>query len=329
VSSTESQRATRARAPNARLASILRNYGIHLALVALIIFFSLATDVFWSLDNMFLVLRQVAVIGIIAVGATFVILSGGIDLSVGSMLAVAGLVSGAFAAQDPTPLTVTLALVLPLLTGLALGALNGVLIAYAGVSALIVTLGGLTAYRGLATSMRTNPYFGFEPWYREIGIGRVGDVPIPVLVFIAVVIAAWIVLTRTKFGRYVYAVGGNEEAARASGVPVRQVKLAVYMIAGFLVGLAAIIFNARVGAAQTNAGAGFELQAIAAVVIGGTSILGGRGKLMNTVVGVLIIGVLFNGLVLMQVSTPIQNMVIGAIIVLAVWLDQRLRAREG
>jgi ribose/xylose/arabinose/galactoside ABC-type transport system permease subunit len=309
-------------------ALVLREYGIYAALALLVAAFSIAAPAFRTPENLFLVLRQVSVNGILAVGMTFVILTAGIDLSVGSLLAVAGLASGLLAQQALTPAGGALALAAPLLVGLAGGAVNGSLVAFTKVSPLIVTLGTLTAYRGFAVWYRVNPIYDLQPWYRELGRFELGPLPLPALVFLGMAALAALVLSRTRFGREVYAVGGNEQAARAAGISVARVKLCVYLISGLCTGLAALVYTARLGAAQSIAGQGFELQAIAAVVVGGTSLFGGRGRVHHTVVGTLLIGVLFNGLVLLNVPSPIQQMVIGAIIVGAVWLDGVLQGRE-
>ena len=306
----------------------LRSLGLYAALAALTLGFALAAPAFRSSENLFLVLRQVSVNGILAVGMTFVVLTAGIDLSVGSLLAVAGLASGLLAQQGPTPLGVAGALLAPLAVGLAGGMLNGGLVAWSGVSPLIVTLGTLTAWRGFAVWLRVNPVYDLQPWYRELGRFELGPLPLPALVFFALAGLAGLVLARTRFGRAIYAVGGNESAARAAGIEVERVKLAVYALSGFCAGLAALVMTARLGAAQSVAGQGFELQAIAAVVLGGTSLFGGRGRIRDTVAGTLLIGVLFNGLVLLDVPSPVQQMVIGAIIVAAVWLDGLFRGRE-
>lgn len=302
-------------------ALVAREYGIYVALILLIGYFAAAAPAFRTIDNLFLVLRQTSVNGILAVGMTFVILTAGIDLSIGSLLAIAGLVSGVFARQDPTMFTVSMAFLMPFAVGLIGGALNGTVIAFARVSPLIVTLGTLTAYRGFAQWYRVNPIYDLHGYYRWIGTHDFGRIPALVVVYVLLVLVASLVLNRTRFGRQVYAVGGNEEAARAAGINVARVKLTVYMISGFCVGLASLIYTSRLGAAQSISGTGFELQAIAAVVLGGTSLFGGRGRLLNTVIGTLIIGVLFNGLVILNVASPIQLMVIGGIIVGAVWLD--------
>jgi inositol transport system permease protein len=310
------------------LAAVLHDYGIYVALVGLVAYFSVVVPEFRSADNGLLILLQVSVIGIVSIGMTFTILTAGIDLSVGSLLAVAGMMSGIFAQKEPTPLNVSLAFLLPIVVGLAGGVLNGLVIAWAGVNPLIVTLGTLTAYRGFVVWYRVNPIYDLQPYYRVIGQGALGPVPLPVVILLLMAAAAGVVLNYTRFGRYVYVVGGNPEAARAAGINVPLMTFSVYVISGFCVGLAALIFTSRLMAAQAISGQGFELQAIAAAVVGGASLFGGRGKISNTLVGALIMGVLFNGLVMLNVPAPIQQMAIGVIIVAAVWLDGMLRRQR-
>jgi len=309
------------------LATALRDYGIYFALAILVAYFAIAVPQFRTPGNGILILLQVSVIGIIAIGMTFTILTAGIDLSVGSLLAVAGMFSGVFAQKEPHVMNVLLAFVLPVMIGLIGGAVNGLIIAWAGVNPLIVTLGTLTAYRGFIVWYRVNPIYDLQPYYQSVGQGSIGPVSIPVIILLVVAAAAWIVLTYTRYGRYVYVVGGNPEAARAAGINVPLLKFSVYVISGFCVGVAALIFTSRLMAAQAISGQGFELQAIAAAVVGGASLFGGRGKITNTIVGALIMGVLFNGLVMLNVPAPIQQMVIGVIIIVAVWIDGILRQR--
>jgi ribose/xylose/arabinose/galactoside ABC-type transport system permease subunit len=309
-------------------AAALREYGIYLALVLLVAFFSVRIPEFRTWDNALLILLQVSVIGVIAVGMTFTIITAGIDLSVGSLLAVAGIVSGQFAQQAPTPLTMTLAFAVPILVGVAGGVLNGAVIAGAGVNPLIVTLGTLTAFRGFVVWYRVNPIYGLQPYYRVVGQGTVLGLPVPVLILALVALAAWVTLSFTRFGRYVYAVGGNPEAARAAGINVPLVTFSVYVVSGLCVGIAALVFTSRLMAAQAISGQGFELQAIAAAVLGGASLFGGRGRIGNTIVGAVIMGVLFNGFVMLDVPQPIQQMCVGLIIIAAVWLDGFLRRRR-
>jgi inositol transport system permease protein len=305
----------------------LRDYGIYFALLGVVITFSVISPEFRTRGNILLILLQVSVTGILAIGVLFTILTAGIDLSVGSLLAVTGMFSALFAQQDSAQLYVWLAFMLPLLIGLVGGAINGSVIAVGGVNPLIVTLGTLTAYRGFVVWYRVNPIYNLAPEYRSLGQGSVFSIPAPVLVFLGTAVLAAIILKLTRFGRYVYAVGGNEEAARAAGINVRLVKLCVYMISGFCAGLGGLVFTSRLGAAQAISGQGFELQAIAAVVVGGASLFGGRGTVSKTLVGALIIGVLFNGLVMLNVSSPAQQMIIGAIIITAVWFDGMLRKK--
>lgn len=307
---------------------VLRDYGIYFALILLVAFFALRVPEFRTWDNALLILLQVSVIGIIAIGMTFTIITAGIDLSVGSLLALAGIMSGLFAQKDPTLFTVTAAFFVPIVVGLLGGAINGAIIAGAGVNPLIVTLGTLTAYRGFVVWFRVNPIYNLQPYYQVIGQGTVFGIPLPVLILIAVAIAASVTLRYTRFGRYVYAVGGNREAARAAGIPVERVIFAVYAISGLCVGIASLIFTSRLMAAQAISGQGFELQAIAAAVLGGASLFGGRGRISNTLVGALIMGVLFNGFVMLDVPQPIQQMAVGLIIIVAVWLDGVLRKKR-
>jgi ribose/xylose/arabinose/galactoside ABC-type transport system permease subunit len=283
---------------------------------------------FRTWDNAFLILLQVSVIGIIAIGMTFTIITAGIDLSVGSLLALAGVMSGLIAQRDPTALNILLAFSVPILVGMLGGAINGAIISAAGVSPLIVTLGTLTAFRGFVVWFRVNPVYNLQPYYQVIGQGSIGGVPVPVIILLLVAFAAWITLSFTRFGRYVYAVGGNRDAARAAGINVGLVTFAVYVISGLCVGIAALVFTSRLMAAQAISGQGFELQAIAAAVIGGASLFGGRGRISNTIVGAVIMGVLFNGFVMLDISQPIQQMFVGVIIILAVWLDGWLRKRR-
>jgi len=303
----------------------VREYGIYFALIILIVGFSIASPRFHTINNLVLVLLQVAVTGIISVGMLFVILSAGIDLSVGSVLALAGMISGVFAHAAPTPFNIILAMTLPIIIGMLCGAFNGVLVAWGRIPALIVTLGTLYAYRGLVVWYRVNPIYDLQPWYRVIGQGSIGPIPIPVVVFFLVAIVAHIILNLTRFGRYVYAVGGNEAAARAAGIYVPIVKFSVYTISGLCCGLAGLVFTSRLGAAQAISGQGYELIAIASVVVGGASLFGGRGTVSKTIVGALIIQVLQNGLVMLNVPSPIQQVIIGLIIIAAVGLDNVIR----
>jgi ribose/xylose/arabinose/galactoside ABC-type transport system permease subunit len=305
-----------------------RALGLAGSLAALGVCFSIASPAFASPENLALILRQVSVNGILAVGMTFAVLTGGVDLSVGSLLAIAGLVSALFAQREPSTASVALAIAAPLGIGLLGGLANGALVAFTRVPPLIATLGTLTAYRGFAVWFRVNPVYDLQPWYRELGRFEVFGLPLPALVFFACAGIAGFTLGYTRFGRHLLAVGGNAAAARAAGVEIARVRLAAYAICGVCAGLAALVSTARLGAAQSVAGQGFELQAIAAVVVGGASLAGGRGRIRDSVLGALLIGILFNGLVLLDVPSPVQQMLIGAIIVAAVALDTALRGGD-
>ncbi|AIV48688.1 branched-chain amino acid transport system / permease component family protein [Burkholderia pseudomallei] len=292
-------------------------------LVAVCVAMVFASDSFLSAANLENVLRQVSINAIIGVGMTCVILTGGIDLSVGSVMALSGtlaaglLVAGANGAA---------ALAAGIGVGVALGAANGLFVAFAGMPPIIVTLATMGIARGLALIYTGGyPIDGLPDWVRFFGSGKVLGVQMPVLTMLAVYALAWLMLERMPFGRYVYAIGGNEHATRLSGVRVSRVKLAVYTFAGLTSALAALVLTGRLMSGQPNAGGGFELDAIAAVVMGGTSIAGGRGSIVGTLVGALLLGVLNNGLNMIGVNPYVQNVIKGAIILLAIYIGRERR----
>jgi putative xylitol transport system permease protein len=299
----------------------MSRYGIVVAFFALCAVLSFANQYFLTSGNITNVLRQTSINGILAVGMTFVILTGGIDLSVGSVLACSGIISASFvtgvAAWNPA-----VAVAIGMLCGLALGSVNGVLIAKLRVPAFVATLGMLSVARGFTFIYNNGmPVPNLSRAYLFIGQGVVFGVPVPVLIFALVAATAWVVLRFTTYGRYVYAVGGNERSAKTSGINTRRIVFSVYAIAGALAGLAAQVLTARTTSALPQAGVAYELDAIAAVVIGGTSLSGGIGSLVGSIFGALIIGVINNGLDLMGVSSYYQQVIKGTIIVLAVLLD--------
>ena len=284
------------------------------------------TPHFLSVSNLLNVAQQTSINAIVAVGMTFVIISGGIDLSVGSIVALSGVVLGALL-QGGQPLAVALAAAVAV--GLACGLFNGALVSVGGLPPFIATLGMMSVARGAALVFTEGrPVSGFDEGFRSLATGSLGFVPAPVVVMIVVYVAAHIVLTRTTFGRYVYAIGGNEEATRLSGVAVRFHKTAIYGVSGVMSAIAAIVLTARLNSAQPIAGTMYELDAIAATVIGGTSLMGGEGTLAGTLVGALIMGVLRNGLNLLGVSSFLQQIVIGGVIVGAVLVDTVLKRRK-
>ncbi|MEJ4043079.1 ABC transporter permease [Erwinia sp. SLM-02] len=287
-----------------------------------------SSNYFLSNENMLIVLRQISINGILAIGMTFVIITAGVDLSVGSVLALSGIVAARFATTNTglaigdTAHAVLMPLIIALGIGIVCGLLNGTILARYRLQPFIVTMGMLSAARGLALlTTDGNPVSQLNPDFRWLGNGYVLGIPVPVILFVVLFALAWILLNKTLFGRYVYAVGGNQKSARTSGISVVKIKVLVYTLCGALAGIAGLILTARTGSAQTNAGAAYELDAIAAVVIGGTSMAGGVGTLVGTLFGILIIGVMNNGLDLLGVQSYYQQIIKGALIVVAVLLD--------
>ncbi|MDP1732392.1 MAG: ABC transporter permease [Devosia sp.] len=312
-----------------RRAHLVQEYGIFLAFLLLVVVLSASNEFFLTGRNVSNVLLQTSINGILAIGMTFVILTRGIDLSVGSVVALAGIVSASFATTSPTagvagsPYPVFVALSLGVLVGAASGAIIGVIVARFAVPAFVATLGMLSAARGLTLIFGGGrPVPSLTPEFRWIGTGNVLGIPAPVIILSAVFLLSWWVLARTRFGRYVYAVGGNPHAAKTSGINVTRIKFIVYVISGALAGLGGMILTARTGSALPQAGIAYELDAIAAVVIGGTSLAGGVGRVTGTLIGALIIGVMNNGLDLMGIESYYQQVIKGALIVGAVMLDR-------
>jgi ribose/xylose/arabinose/galactoside ABC-type transport system permease subunit len=319
--------------------SLLGKFAPLIFLAILVVILSVLRPNFLSAFNLFNVMRQISFIGILAVGMTFVILTAGIDLSVGSLLAFSGIVCATVAkgsrslleggVTDPGGVRVLLAALAAILVGMVIGLLQGSLTARAGIPAFIVTLGGLGAWRG-ATLLWSDgqPISSFSNDFKFWGQGFIGPLPVPVIFFIAMVIIGQIILKYTQYGRWIYALGGNPEASRLSGLNVKMLTTSVYVISGFCAGLAGFLLTSRLNSAEQVAGQGYELQAIAAVVIGGTSLFGGQGSLVGTLIGAMLIGVLNNGLVILNVSPYYQQIVIGAIIVLSVYIDQLAKQRS-
>jgi putative xylitol transport system permease protein len=316
---------TSAPLPSARPHAVRRlaaRYGILISFLAISVALSFANQHFLSTGNILNVLRQISINGVLAIGMTFVIITGGIDLSIGSMLALSGMVAASLV-TGAAPHSAFLAVAAALFVGGLFGAVNGLLIARFSVPAFVATLGMLSVARG-GTLLYSDgrPIPNLTPEFRWIGQGVVFGVPVPAIIFLVVLLVAWIVLTHTVYGRWVYAVGGNIKSARTSGINTRLIVFSVYVIMGVLAGLAGLILTARTTSALPQAGLGYELDAIAAVVIGGTSLIGGVGSVLYTLIGTLIIGVLNNGLDLMGVSSYYQQVTKGAIIVLAVLIDR-------
>jgi ribose transport system permease protein len=301
--------------------------GILVVLVALTALMAAVAPNFATVDNLLNIARSISINAILAAGLTFVILTSGIDLSVGSIVAVSGVASVYAALHGFNPLW---AVLMGLVAGALAGLVNGLLTAYLSLAAFIVTLGTMSFLRGLGYTMTDGqPIVSNQLNFRILGNGYVFGVPIPVLIMAVVYLAAWFVLERTRYGRHVYAVGANAEAARLAGIRVKHVVLSVYVIGGLCAGLAGVIFAARVVSAQPTAGTGYELDAIAAVVLGGTSLAGGRGRIVGTLVGSVILGVLSTGLILMNVPFFTQLLVKGVVVVLAVAIDSLKQRQTG
>jgi ribose transport system permease protein len=307
------------------LYQLWQNLGMSFVLILLCIVMAIFAPHFLSFSNLINVARQVSINSILAAGMTFVILTGGIDLSVGSALAVAGVMAVWLTTKGVPDVVAVLAGVA---TGALCGMLNGVLVAKFKLTAFIVTLGALTYLRGFAyVTTGAYPVIKSDLGFKFLGQGSIGFLPWPVLIAVAVFVIGSIVLKRTVFGRRVYAIGGNEQAARLSGINVDRMLIWVYTISGICAGIAGIIFSARLLSAQPKGGEGYELDAIAAVILGGTSFTGGRGSIIGTAIGALIIGVLNNGLVLMNVPFFYQLIIKGAVITIAILIDRMRSTR--
>lgn len=317
---------------------ILNNYGQVLILIALIILATILTQgVFLRTRNLLNILRQVSMMGLISLGVTLCIIAKGIDLSSGSVLALVTVVVASLTQQaswslrmfpNLPELPVILPIIIGLLIGLLCGAINGAFIAYAGIPAFISTLGMYTAARGLAfVYSNGNPISTLVPSYTVIGQGDIFGIPIPVIIFLIFIVITHIMLNYRRFGKFVYAIGGNENAAVVSGIPIQKVKILIYAYAGLLSSVAAIILSSRINSGQPGLGVGYELDAIAAATVGGVSHSGGIGTIGGTVIGVLIMGTLTNTMDLMNISPYWQQFVRGVIIVAAVCVDTYRRKR--
>lgn len=305
---------------------MLGKLGPLIGLILIVIVITILNPSFMTTDNILNIFRQVSISALIAFGMTFVILTGGIDLSVGSTLGLTGAFAATMLASGYDPILTMLA---TLLLGAILGAINGVIIAKGNVAPFIATLATMTIYRGLTlvyTEGRPVSDLGDSLSFQMLGKGYFFGIPVPVCTMIVAFIVLYLIIHKTTFGRRVYAVGGNEGASKLSGINVDRVKIAVYSLTGMLAALAALILTSRLNSAQPTAGESYELDAIAAVVLGGTSLTGGKGWIFGTIVGVLIIGVLNNGLNLIGVSSFFQQVVKGIVILIAVLIDRKKTA---
>jgi ribose transport system permease protein len=304
--------------------AVLREAGIGVALLALIAVFSVLSPIFLTANNITNIFTQISINVILAVGMTFVILIGGIDLSVGSVMAFCAVVAGTVLKIETLPAgaAIGLALAASIAVGAACGLANGWVSAFWGLPSFIVTLGMLNIARGAALQWtEARSIYEFPDAFNNFGSATLLGVPAIFLVALTLVAIGWFVLNRTVFGRLLYAIGNNEEAVRLAGHNVRRYKIAAFVIAGVAVGVGAVIYMMRLTIASPIIGIGFELNAIAAVIIGGTSLSGGRGSIIGTLLGACIIGVLANGLILIGMSDFLRQMVTGFVIILAVVLD--------
>ena len=304
------------------------NMGTLIGLLIMCAILSFTTNgVFYSQRNLVNVLRQVSSNACLAFGMTFAIITGGIDLSVGSILAISGTLSAGFIANNNMP--VAQAVILAIVIGTALGLFNGVVIAKTTIPPFIVTLAMMQMARGAAYIYSNGqPIRAMFPEYQIIGTGYLGPIPYPVIYMVVFLIVCVILLSKTRFGRHVYAVGGNDKAAIFSGVNVARTKMLVYTMSGFLAAFTGVVLCARMASGQPTAGQAFEMDAIAATVLGGTSMSGGVGKIGSTFIGVLIIGVLNNGLNLLGLNSFWQQIAKGIVILLAVYVDMLKKRRK-
>ncbi|MDF2679447.1 MAG: ABC-type transporter, integral rane subunit [Brevibacillus sp.] len=308
------------------LQKLLDRLGIGLAIILLFVYLSFSSSYFLDVNNLMNILLQVSISSILAIGMTFVIIGGGIDLSVGPLTALSSVILGLSIHQG---FGVGIPLVLCIVMGAVLGLINGIVIAKCKVPAFIATLGMMSIARGVALYITNGQSIHMFPdSFVAISSGTIGIVPLPVIYALAVALIASFVLNYTKFGRYVYAIGGNKEAVRLSGINTTIIEIWVYIISGITCGIGAIILAGRLNAAQPIAGVGYELDAIAAVIIGGTSLSGGEGKISGTIMGAILIGMLKNGLNLMNVSPFLQQIIIGLVIIGAVFYDKYRRGKK-
>ncbi|WP_144469764.1 ribose ABC transporter permease RbsC [Bacillus pumilus] len=311
---------------NGRFDNIMQKLGPFLGLIILVVIVSILNPAFLEPLNILNLLRQISINALIAFGMTFVILTGGIDLSVGAILALSSALTAGFIVSGMDPI---LAIIVGSIIGAILGMVNGLLITKGKMAPFIATLATMTIFRGLTLVYTDgNPITGLGSNYafQLFGRGYFLGIPVPAITMLLTFIVLWVLLHKTPFGRRTYAIGGNEKAALISGIKVPRVKIMIYSLAGFMSALAGAILTSRLNSAQPTAGTSYELDAIAAVVLGGTSLSGGRGRIVGTLIGVLIIGVLNNGMNLLGVSSFYQSVVKGIVILIAVLLDRKKSA---
>lgn len=306
-----------------RIGTVLGKYGVYIALLVLFVTLSIASSSFLTVTSLFNILKQNSVYGILAVGMTFVIVTGGIDLSVGAIVAMAACFAASLA-QDGTSTPILVAILVGLLIGVACGAFSGFFIAFANIPAFIATLATCTMARGIVYVFTDGrPVTGVSDAYKYIGRASWGVVPVAVILYVVFLLVGTFLLKYTKYGRHVFAVGGNKQAATVSGINVKRVEFLVYVISGFCAAFAGLLLSSRIQTGQPAGGNGYELDAITAAVIGGASLSGGKGSVFGSFIGILVVGILTNGLDLLNVSSYYQQIIKGAIILLAVLADRK------
>lgn len=297
----------------------ITEYAMLIALVILSVAFALASDVFLSPGNIINVLRQISIMGILSVGTTMVMITGGIDLSVGSVVGVSSVVVAVLISSGISPI---LAIIAALIIGALIGLLNGFLITDIGMFPMIATLATMTIFRGVAYLITGGlPVHGFPDSFLFLGQGYLFGIPFPVIIMALIFILGYIILNHTVFGRRIYGIGGNIEASRLSGIPVKRTLYNVYILQGILAAGAGVILLSRINSGQPTSGAGYELDVITATVLGGTSVSGGVGNIRGVIIGVLFMGILTNGMVLLNVQDYWQQVIRGGVLILAVGFD--------
>ena len=308
------------------IAVFVRENSVFVILVLIIVVFGLLSDFFFTVNNLLTVTLQTSILALVAIGMTFVIITGGIDLSVGSVAALVGALAAGLATRSG--MGTYPAIFIALLAGVSIGALNGVLVVYGRLPPFVATLATLAVGRGLTLVYTMgNPISGLSDSFTFWG-RRVFGIPVPLIVLVVVSVLGYVVLDHSVFGLHVFAIGGGEESAHLASVPVKKVKIAVYVISSLLASIAGIILTARLFSAQPNSGEGLELDVIAAAVLGGASLAGGVGSISGTLAGAFIIGILSNGLNLLDVQSYVQQVINGLIFIIAVLLDFFIKRRK-
>lgn len=299
---------------------IYKKIGIYVILVAVFLFFSIVTPQFRTPANIINIIRQVSMFGIVVIGVTIVMLGGGMDLSVGGQMAVDGMIAGLLMVNLHVPFG--LAIVIVLAVGVLFGFINGIVTITFNIPPIIVTLGTMLVLNGVAYIVTGGlPVNGMPEGFKVLGQGYIGVVPVPVIILIVFVIFGWIVVNKTYLGRQIYAVGGGKEASRLAGINIKKLQVGMYCFAGFAAATAALILTSRTNSSQPSAGADYPFDCMTAACLGGISMMGGEGKISGAIVGVIIIGILNNGLVLLGVNTHFQSVVKGLVLLVAVGID--------